>query len=95
MLSQLANCSVESRIDRYVYAEKREPFARWLGEWRALKAEGWTVTVLEGGNHAIGFACRPVPVRDALAPLAGGHYTRHRYVNAPAARERSGAGIRR
>jgi hypothetical protein len=46
-------------IERYEYTGNREAhsavtFGRWLGEWATLRAQGWNVTVLHGGDHAIG-----------------------------------------
>lgn len=35
-------------------------FARWLAQWKRLRAEGWDVTVLAArdGTHAVGLAMR-------------------------------------
>jgi hypothetical protein len=35
-------------------------FGRWLQEWKALQAEGWTVTVLlaRDGSHAVALAIK-------------------------------------
>jgi hypothetical protein len=46
-------------IERYEYAGNREAhsavtFSRWLSGWAALRAQGWDVVVLHGGDHAIG-----------------------------------------
>lgn len=48
-------------LERYEYAGPRtchsaQTFANWLGGWRDLRAQGWDVTVLDGGTHAIALA---------------------------------------